>query len=323
MTEAPESLREIVLHEALRGLSANPKTLPPWLFYDERGSQLFEDITALPEYYLTRTERALFAQHANDVRRLIGAAVTVAELGAGSAAKTGILLREFAEHQDGLLYQPIDVSVTALQEAAASIAAQIAGVEVEPQVTNYVTERYNIKRLPDHAVLALYIGSSIGNFSRDEAIGILQNLRSHLQPHDTLLLGVDLAPGEHKSIDTLLAAYDDAVGVTAAFNKNVLVRLNRECNADFRLENFAHRARWNGAASRIEMHLESLCDQTIHVEETPFHFAKGETIHTESSYKFTDSGLHTLLERSGFKIVKTLQDDERRYAVVLAETALL
>jgi dimethylhistidine N-methyltransferase len=314
-----DTVSEAVLTEALTGLTATPKTLSPWLFYDEQGSQLFEKITGLPEYYLTRTERAIFAEYAPSLPEHLIAAVTVAELGAGSASKTGVLLREFATAQPSLLYQPIDISPTALEEAAASLSEAIPGMTVSPQVANYITDRYTIERPEDHIVLALYIGSSIGNFSPSEALGILRNLRDHLQPGDALLLGTDLAPGPGKTVETLLAAYDDAAGVTAAFNKNILVRLNRELDADFNIDCFAHRARWNAAASRIEMHLESLIPQTAHVSGTAIRFAAGETIHTENSYKFTEASLAELLTGSGFKVDQTLHDAGRCFAVTLAE----
>jgi L-histidine N-alpha-methyltransferase len=318
MTEAPEALREAVLAEALRGLTATPKTLSPWLFYDERGSHLFDAITELPEYYLTRTERGIFSDHAREVREMMGPNVTIAELGAGSAGKTGILLREFAKAQPELLYQPIDISPTALDDAAASIAAKIPGVRVASQVANYITERYNIARPNDARVLALYIGSSIGNFSPEDAVGILRNLRDHLEPDDVLLLGVDLAPGKQKTVETLVAAYDDAAGVTAEFNKNVLARLNRELDADFSVNCFAHRARWNAAASRMEMHLESLVPQTVTIDRAKIEFRVGETIHTENSYKFTEAHLHEMLGASGFALERELHDAQDKFAVVLA-----
>ncbi|HZL29158.1 MAG TPA: L-histidine N(alpha)-methyltransferase [Acidobacteriaceae bacterium] len=318
-TATRDTALEAVLDSALTGLTAPRKTLPPWLFYDRRGSQLFEQITELPEYYLTRTERAILAQYAPEIPSLLIAAVTVAELGAGSASKTGILLQEFAASQSGLLYQPIDISPSALDEAAVSLRAAIPGLTVQPQVANYITDRYTIARPEDHIVLALYIGSSIGNFAPPEAAAILRNLRGHLQPGDALLLGADLAPGERKSIATLLAAYDDAAGVTAAFNKNILVRLNRELDANFDIDAFAHRARWNAAESRIEMHLESLIAQTARVAGEDIVFARGETIHTENSYKFTADRLATLLAGSGFSIDHVMHDDDHRFAVTLAE----
>jgi len=320
-TVTSESLYEAVLREAISGLTSHPKTLSPWLFYDERGSQLFEQITALPEYYLTRTERSILRDHADDIldRASQGARLTLIELGAGTATKTGLLLSACVERQGSVLYQPIDVSASALDEAAASIAEHIPGVLVESQVANYTSEPFTLSRLHGERALALYIGSSIGNFSPQEATAILRNLREHLLPGDALLLGTDLAPGERKPVAKLLAAYDDAAGVTAAFNKNVLVRLNRELDADFNLDTFAHRARWNSTASRIEMHLESLRPQTVRIAGETIRFAKDETIHTESSYKFNEASLLALLESSGFAIEHTLHDADRRFAVTLAE----
>ncbi len=317
-TEAPSKLQEAVLQEALTGLGAAQKTLTPWLFYDERGSQLFEEITALPEYYLTRTERAIFADHADDILLEMGSAVTIAELGAGSAAKTGVLLEAATRFQTEVLYQPIDVSPSALEEAAATLAGAIPGVVVEPQVANYITEPYTIRRTEGTKILALYIGSSIGNFSPREASSILRTLRGHLAPGDGLLLGVDLAPRAQKPVETLLAAYDDAAGVTAAFNLNVLERLNRELEANFNVDGFVHRARWNAAASRIEMHLESLIPQTVQIAGRRFTFAQGETIHTENSYKFTPAALTGLLEGAGFEDVSVFCDAGGSYAVTLA-----
>jgi L-histidine N-alpha-methyltransferase len=306
-----------VLQEATRGLTAVHKTLSPWLFYDEAGSRLFEEITALPEYYLTRAERSIFAAYADEIVLQLIAPVTIAELGAGSAAKTGILLAAAARLQPEVLYQPIDISPSALDEAAASLA-EMDGVRVHPQVANYITDGYEIARREDHKVLALYIGSSIGNFSPREAEGILRNLRTQLQAGDALLLGVDLAPGSRKPVAELLSAYDDAAGVTAAFNKNVLVRLNRELGADFAVERFAHRARWNAACSRMEMHLESMCAQTVHLAGKRIVFAEGETIHTENSYKFTEAGASALLLGAGFAAKRWLTDADGQFGVAVA-----
>jgi L-histidine N-alpha-methyltransferase len=339
-TATPVSLNEAVLNEALSGLTATPKTLSPWLFYDERGSDLFEQITDLPEYYLTRTERALFATHADDILREFltpGAPAnqafrtpdlfTIAELGAGSATKTGLLLQAATRLQPEILYQPIDVSASAL-EAAENLAATIPGLSVHAQVANYVTDPYTLQHPASSdgdlatrsRVLALYIGSSIGNFSPEEAHAILRRLRSHLQPGDALLLGADLAPSAHKPIATILAAYDDAAGITAAFNLNVLTRLNRDLDADFNLDAFVHRARWNANDSRIEMHLESLYPQTVHIAGQRIPFAQFETIHTENSHKFTDEALTTLLTRSGFTPTSTFHDPTRSFALTLAHT---
>ncbi len=316
---APETLTDVIRQVVREGLSGAQKTLPAWLFYDERGSQLFEEITALPEYYLTRTERGILAENAAMLPGHFGGEVTLAELGAGTAAKTGLLLQEFVAQKGSVLYQPIDISPSALEEAAAALAESVPGVRVAPQVANYITETYTIRRPAEHGILALYIGSSIGNFAPGEAVGILRKLRSQLGAGDALLLGVDLAPSERKPVAMLLAAYDDAAGITAAFNKNVLVRLNRELAANFAVDTFAHRARWNAVTSRIEMHLESLVDQTVRMGKDVVHFGKGETIHTENSYKFTADGLMELLRGAGFGVARMMRDVDERFAVVLAD----
>ena len=329
MTETPTSLRDAVLAEALRGLSATPKTLSPWLFYDAEGSRLFEQITALPEYYLTRTERALLETHCNEILTAASgpehARLTLLELGAGSCSKTGILLRCAAAKQGSVLYQPIDVSASALEEAAASIASNIPGVEFAPQVVNYTTEPFIASRVTGERVLALYIGSSIGNFSPAEAHGILRNLAAHLEPGDSLLLGCDLAPGDHqnghrshKSVATLLAAYDDAAGVTAAFNRNILTRLNHDLDTRFDPTAFTHEARWNHADSRIEMHLRSERDQAVTLDGHTIHFAAGETIHTENSHKFTDDGIRQMLAAAGFQPQQLWHDEAGLFALTLA-----
>jgi dimethylhistidine N-methyltransferase len=319
------ALHRAILREALLGLAVPPgtqKTLPPWLFYDERGSQLFEEITRLPEYYLTRTERSIFAERAGEILGNVGKPVTIAELGSGTAAKTGLLLAAAARRQPQVLYQPIDVSPSALEEAAAKLSAAIPTLRVEPQIANYITDTYTIQRPRGTCILALYIGSSIGNFDPSEAKSILHNLREHLKSTgDALLLGVDLAPNCNKTADFLLAAYDDAAGVTAAFNKNILAHLNRELGADFNLDRFAHCARWNAAESRIEMHLESLADQTVHIAGAFIRFAAGETIHTENSYKFTERSLVALLKDSGFSAPQWFQDPKHLFGVVLAYPA--
>lgn len=322
MTEAPEALHEAVLREATRGLLVSPgtqKCLPPWLFYDETGSALFERITRLPEYYLTRAERSIFEQYYREILAFARKPLTVVELGAGTAAKTGLLLAAAAQGQGDLLYQPIDVSESALAEADAQLNAQIPSLRITPQVANYISESYTIERPEGCAILAIYIGSSIGNFSPHDAIGILRKLRKHLkQNSDALLLGVDLAPCTMKTVDQLLAAYDDPAGVTAEFNLNLLIRLNRELGTDFDLSRFAHRARWNAAESRIEMHLESLTHQTVRLADKRILFTAGETIHTENSYKFTERSLRPLLIAAGFGSPHLFHDKEHRFAVAMA-----
>ncbi len=345
---------DAVLEQALRGLSATPKALPPWLFYDPHGSDLFDQITELPEYYLTRTERSPLPTHANDILRefLFPAAphnlhrpthepFTIAELGAGSSAKTGLLLQAAIKLQPKLLYRPIDVSPTAMAKAADALTASIPGLSVLPQVANYVSGSYTLQAPPGSPTaaastvdapahhtpprlrtLVLFIGSSIGNFSPGAAENILAHLRSRLQPKDALLLGADMAPNSRKPVSAILAAYNDASGVTAAFNRNILTRLNRELAANFVPESFLHRARWNAAESRIEMHLQSRVRQTVEIPAQGqlhhFHFAADETIHTENSYKFRDGVLNHLLARTGFTPTRSFHDPDRTFCLTLA-----
>ena len=313
------SIVEAVAAEARSGLTANPRTLSPWLFYDEVGSALFEQITELPEYYLTRTERSILEAHATEILETVGPNLTIAELGAGTATKTGILLSAATSLQSKVLYQPIDVSPSALEEARA-LERSIPNLTVRLQVANYITEPIHIDRPRNHRILALYIGSSIGNFSPEEGRSILRNLRRQLHPGDALLLGTDLAPSPTKSVATLLSAYDDAQGVTAAFNRNILHRLNRDLGADFRPTCFRHVARWNAFASRIEMHLDPLHPQTVHLlEDLTIHFTPGQTIHTENSYKVTEDALRQLLASTGFTPTRTFNDPQALFAVTLAK----
>lgn len=324
---------DAVASEARRGLTAHPRTLSPWLFYDETGSRLFEQITELPEYYLTRTERSIFTAHANEIiaeaSRVNGnklpPTLTLIELGAGTATKTGILLRATVRRQGSVVYQPVDVSETALAAATENIRANIPGVTVRCQVADYTSQPLPENRLPNTRTLALYIGSSIGNFSPAAAVSVLRNLRSQLLPGDQLLLGTDLAPfNHHKSTATLLAAYNDDAGVTAAFNRNILARLNRELAADFNPDAFAHRALWNAPESRIEMHLASLAKQRVHIPANSagaalnLNFTTGETIHTENSYKFTHQRVDALLTSAGFRLTHSWTDPYDLFAVNLA-----
>lgn len=314
--------------EAVRdGLSATPKWLPAWLFYDAEGSRLFERITVLPEYYLTRTERSIFTGYSDgmiDAARGVYAKATgdgqgkklrLLELGAGSASKTGILLAAAVRQQGTTQYLPVDVSETAMESACSSIARALSGVQVLPQVANYVTDKLSI---PPHdgPTLALYIGSSIGNFAPDEAAEILRKLRGQLKPGDSLLLGTDLV----KASTLLEAAYDDSNGVTEAFNLNMLRRINRELRAGFDLATFRHEAVWNPAASRMEMHLRSTRAQTVRIPALgqSFTFAANETIHTENSYKFTQEAVANLLHSAGFRTVETWTDEQSWFAVTLA-----
>lgn len=324
---AEEKTLEAVTDAVREGLATQPKSLPAWLFYDAEGSRLFESITMLPEYYLTRTERAIFTVSADRIMdevfdnhsRATGFGTSkklrLLELGAGSASKTGILLAAAVRRQGSTEYLPIDVSETAMEDACNGIASALSGVTVRPQVANYVTDSLNIPA-HDGPTLALYIGSSIGNFGPNDAIAVLHNLRAQLRSGDSLLLGTDLV----KELEPLLAAYNDSSDVTAAFNLNVLRRVNRDLRADFDLAAFRHEAVWNATHSRIEMHLRSARAQVVRIPalNLSVSFAAGETIHTESSYKFTPASIATLLHASGFQVTNTWKDDRDWFAVTVA-----
>jgi dimethylhistidine N-methyltransferase len=289
------------------------------MLYDARGSRLFELITTLPEYYPTRTERQIFTSFAEAIVATARAgrpqSLRLVELGAGTASKTGILLDAIVRTQGEVLYVPVDISSDALGMACESIAASLPDVRVEPIVANYVTYPPQLEHV-NGTTLAMYIGSSVGNFSPEEARTILRNLGSQLRAGDALLLGTDMAKDE----STLVAAYDDRKGVTAAFNLNILYRLNRELGADFDPANFRHRALWNRLESRIEMYLESTRDHQVCIASAHLNldFTKCETIHTENSYKFTQEAIRNLLEDVGFDVEQTWMDPREWYAVTLA-----
>jgi len=301
--------------EVREGLSATPKRLPSKLFYDEIGSALFEQITELPEYYLTRTERAIFEDYAAEILEAAGPSLTLVELGAGTASKTCILIEELLQLQSRALFYPIDVSPSALNEAVRQMALQFPQLRVSPIVADYTGGVPALARISGRK-LVLYIGSSIGNFEPPQAVGMLRRIRRSLRASDALLLGTDLA----KSSKILLPAYDDAQGVTARFNKNILDRLNRELEADFDVDAFKHIALWNKHCSRMEIYLESTAKQSVFVPaiNMDVHFAAGERLHTENSYKYTDHMVNTILRESGFALERTWTDPKRWFGVHLA-----
>jgi L-histidine Nalpha-methyltransferase len=305
------------------GLERSPKRLPAWLFYDAAGSDLFEQITCLPEYYLTRVERGIFEQRASEM--VASAAGThrlrLMELGAGSADKTRLLLSAALAHQGSVAYQPVDVSESALDQARERLQQELPEVLCEPLVADYTRDLRLDPCLTGERRMVLYIGSSIGNFDREEAAALLSDLRDALEPGDTLLLGVDLAPNaQGKTVADLIAAYYDSAGVTGQFNKNLLTRLNRELGAEFDLDLFRHKICWNAEDSRIEMHLESVCDQAVSIAalDRSYSFAAGETIHTENSYKYRAGEAEELLGSAGFEPEQRWMDPNGWFAVFLA-----
>jgi L-histidine N-alpha-methyltransferase len=317
LPQLPEAACTPLGSEVFRGLTARPKTLCPWLFYDAEGSRLFEAITELDEYYVTRTEREIFSHNADAIVAAAGSGpLTMIELGAGTATKTGLLLQAAVRKQQQIDYHAVDVSASALDEAQQRIEREIPGVAVHAHVADYTdglssVENSGVRRM------VLYIGSSIGNFEPADALNILRDVQAQLSPGDVLLLGVDMV----KDREVLINAYDDASGVTAAFNKNVLTRINRELGANFNLRLFRHRARWNEEASRIEMHLESLIAQHVVIPalDIEVKLGRGETIHTENSYKFTGERVAELFERAGYGVLQSWTDPKSWFGVYLAQ----
>ncbi|HUQ95055.1 MAG TPA: L-histidine N(alpha)-methyltransferase [Bryobacteraceae bacterium] len=294
--------------DSMAGLaSGRQKSLPAKYLYDDLGSCLFEAITLLPEYGVTRAEIGLLERHAHEmVAAAGGSPLSVIELGAGSGRKAGYLLHAIRERQGTAVYYPIDVSELALSRCRRELGGSVS---VIPVCATYLDgfRAVTAKRQLSQRLLVLFLGSNIGNMDRREAGVFLSELRTSMMPGDRMLLGFDLI----KPIEKLMLAYDDPSGVTAAFNKNLLNRINREFDGDFDVSQFNHVVRWDASLKRIEMHLESRKEQTIHLAalEQPVHFKKHETIWTESSYKFTETIIRALAEDAGFRQEWCWQDD--------------
>ncbi|NUS34262.1 MAG: L-histidine N(alpha)-methyltransferase [Gemmatimonadaceae bacterium] len=298
--------------EVLRGLAATPKTLPPKLFYDATGAVLFERITELPEYYPTRAELEILRAHTRDIATLAGERCALVEYGSGAGVKVRLLLDAFAgEGHPVAAYVPIDISREQLADVAAQIAAEYPAVPVYPVCADYTTP-LRLPDLPQRARrIAFFPGSTIGNFHPTEAAAFLRRVRRTIADDGVLVLGVD----RRKDAATLDAAYNDSAGITAVFNLNMLARLNRELGADFDLPRFQHRAFFNEVASRIEMHLVSLERQVVHLAGERFAFEAGESIWTESSYKYDLAALGVLVTSAGFRITRLWTDGAERFWV--------
>jgi dimethylhistidine N-methyltransferase len=293
-----------------------PKSLPSRLLYDDLGSALFEAITRLPEYGLTRADDRLLHAHAAEIAGFARPPLAVAELGSGSGRKARPVLEAMARRQPEVTYYPIDLSEAALAQSRVELGG-IRGVSIDPILSSYVeglSRAVTQTRLGER-LLVLFIGGTVGNFDRPEAVRFLADIRSRLRPGDGFLVGTDLM----KPIPMLLAAYDDSLGVTAAFNKNLLVRLNRELGSDFDLARFAHEARWNEAERRIEMHLVSRHAHKVSLGTlgVTVEFGEGETIWTESSYRYEKDEVPAMAARAGFDCLAQWVDDEWPFAETL------
>ncbi len=299
--------------DLIAGLSRSPKVASPKWLYDAEGSALFEAITRLPEYYPTRQEAALLRRVAPEWAERFRPEATLVEFGSGASEKTRIVL---AAAPDLRTYVPIDISADALDAAARRIDEAYPALKVVPLVGDFLHLGALPAGIGTGRRVGFFPGSTIGNLERDEAIAFLKAARGLLGPDALFILGVDLA----KAPETLIAAYDDSAGVTASFNRNLLVRANRELGAGFDVDGFAHRAVWNAAASRMEMHLEASRDMTVQIDGRGFSFVRGETIHTESSRKYTEATVRELAEAAGWTVAAFETSPTPSVALALLET---
>lgn len=297
--------------DVLAGLDARPRAIPARWFYDRRGSELFEEITRLPEYYPTRTETALLSAYADEVGKIAGSGRAVVEFGSGSSAKTPHLLAAIQP----AAYVPIDISGDFLRDSSDALAERFPDLPISPIEADF------LRRVPLPAAieplprLGFFPGSTIGNMAPAAAVDLLRAMAATLDTGAMLLIGMDRV----KSPDILVPAYDDAAGVTAEFNLNLLHRINRELDGDIPVAAFRHRAIWNDPAARIEMHLEAIRDVAFAVAGRRFAMAAGETIHTENSHKYGPRGAGLMLRAGGWTPVREWTDPKSWFALILAE----
>ena len=296
-----------------KGLSSQPKSLSPKYFYDELGSQLFDAICLLPEYYLTRAENEIIERYADEIVGSIEGEKTLLEMGSGSASKTRLIIEALLKRQSRLKFIPVDISASALESSSRILLQSFPRLRIEAYAAEYfdalsvLSERQSRGR-----TLALFLGSNISNFGRSEAPAFLRALRRVLKTGDALLLGADLK----KDRSVLEPAYDDALGLTAAFNLNLLARVNRELGGDFDLRAFKHHAFYNDEIGRVEIYIESTRPQTVTISaiDLQINFEDGERIHTENSYKYDLSGIAQLANETGYACARTWLDARERFS---------
>ena len=300
-----------------RGLTSSPKVLYPKYLYDELGSRLFEAITALPEYYVTRCEAEILRQHAGDIAAALGGPLWLVELGSGDGQKTRLLIDALLARQETLEYVPVDISESAVEISSRSLLLSYPALRITAYIGEYHAALRMIRkeRAAPGCPLVLFLGSTLGNMDPEERLGFLLDVRKLLNPGEGFLLGVDLQKPEK----VLIPAYDDPLGVTAAFDLNLLVRINRELGGTFEIGRFRHRALYDAERGRIEMRIESLEAQTVPLRGLGIEisFAAGETIHTESSYRFDRGQLAALGRETGFVLRQEWTDPEKRYGLFL------
>jgi len=312
----PDELSEQMAADVRTGLQLTPKVLPPKYFYDGRGSELFDEITRLEEYYPTRAERSILVERAHEIAVATGAE-TVVELGSGTSEKTQLLLQALREAGTLTRFVPFDVDPVVLREAATVLVRQFPGLEVAPEVGDFERHLHDVPRRPRQ--LVAFLGSTIGNLDPAARASFLTEVRDLLGDDGFLLLGTDLV----KPVERVVAAYDDACGVTAAFNRNVLRVINRSLGADFDEESFAHRAVWDPEHEWIEMRLVSTREQQVHVRDLDLQvaFAQGEEMRTEISAKFRREGVEAELTAAGLELTQWWTDPAHDFALSLSHPA--
>src|SRR2546421_2274652 len=295
-----------------RGLSTKPKRFLPKYFYDQLGSQLFEAICLLPEYYLTRAENEILESFSDEIVAEIEGDATLIEMGSGSASKTRLIIEALLRKQAELLFIPVDISATALDSSSRILLQSYPLLKIEAYAADYFAGLAELGKTRKGRILALFLGSNISNFDPDEALKFLRALRQVLSEGDALLLGADLK----KDKKILEAAYNDALGVTAAFNLNVLARINRELGGNFDLRAFQHRAFYNEEIGRVEIYIESLHEQTVTIGQLDieWQFGEGEQVHTENSYKYDLGDIAKLAGETGFTRARTWLDQKQQFS---------
>jgi dimethylhistidine N-methyltransferase len=300
--------------DVVRALTARPKHLECRWFYDEAGSKLFQEICELEEYYIPRAEREILDAHREELLSLSPKDALIVELGSGDSAKTRMIISSFHARYGRARYLPIDISESALEQSTRALLADFPRLEVQPYAGEYDgAVRHLREQMREVPKLILFLGSNIGNFDRQQAARFLAELRRAMDSSDRLLLGID----RRKDRKILEPAYDDPRGVTARFNLNLLARINRELGGDFDLSAFAHRAEYQEAEGRIAMYLESLRSQSVRIGAQELRFDAGERIHTEYSYKYSDSEIEELAMQAGLQIVRRWTDAEGLFCSVL------
>jgi len=313
--DADDSGHQSFAADVRQGLLANPKHIPCVYFYDKKGSQLFEEICRQPEYYLTRAELVILQTHSTAIAREFMQKAVLIELGSGSSLKTRYLIEAFLARHGSVHYIPIDVSRTILESSTTELNSSYAGLTVEPLVARYEEGLAQVEATHQEPKLVLWLGGSIGNLSREEAAAFLENIADGLARQDHLLIGIDLL----KDRAILESAYNDAAGVTAQFNLNILARINRELGGNFNLDNYSHYAVFNSAAGRIEMYLRSNVQQTIHISALDLEIvlAESELIHTENSYKYKLEEIELLGHGIGRQLKQQWLDSKGRFSLNL------